>query len=156
MLIGVELIGSGFKGWAGGSGPCSDAIPTDFFAKCPDITAPHALPWGSAQYIGLGFSVFLTILLTERFGSPIMKSASVIMGLLVGCIIGAATGYFDGSGVAAVSQINPKCLENMLINYQIGTGCIFHLGQDVPTHCVRSAGVTDDDNFHYLRLRGCW
>jgi xanthine/uracil permease len=105
MLIGVELISSGFKGWAGGSGPCSDLNPTEFFAKCPDITAVHALPWGSAQYIGLGFSVFVTILLTERFGSPIMKSASVIMGLLVGCIIGAATGYFDGSGVAAVSDI---------------------------------------------------
>lgn len=101
LLIGVELIGVGFKGWAGGSGPCSDLNPLEFFAKCPNITAPHALAWGSAEYIGLGFSVFVTILLTERFGSPIMKSASVIMGLLVGCIIAAATGYFDGSGITA-------------------------------------------------------
>jgi uric acid-xanthine permease len=54
LLIGVDLIGaSGFKNWAGGSGLCSDANPIAFFAKCPDITAPHALPWGSAQYIGL-------------------------------------------------------------------------------------------------------
>lgn len=54
LLIGVELIGSaGFKGWAGGSGLCSAANPTDFFKLCPDITAPHALPWGSAQYIGM-------------------------------------------------------------------------------------------------------
>ncbi|KAF2664354.1 xanthine/uracil permease [Microthyrium microscopicum] len=100
LLIGVDLIGSsGFKGWAGGSGLCAAANPTAFFAKCPDITAPHALPWGSAQYIGLGFSVFVTILLFERFGSPIMKSASVIGGLLVGCIIAGATGYFDSSGI---------------------------------------------------------
>ena len=52
MLIGVNLIGTGFLGWAGGSGPCSDASPTDFFAKCPNIGAKHALPWGSAEYIG--------------------------------------------------------------------------------------------------------
>jgi len=101
MLIGVNLIGTGFLGWAGGSGPCSDADPTDFFALCPNITAKHALPWGSAEYIGLGFSVFVTILLMERFGSPIMKSASVVLGLLVGCIIAAATGYFDSAGIKA-------------------------------------------------------
>lgn len=104
MLIGVELIGSGFKNWAGGNGPCSSYVPNsgqDFFAKCPDIAAPHALPWGSAEYIGLGFLVFLTILLMERFGSPILKSCSVIMGLLTGCIVAAACGYFDDSGITS-------------------------------------------------------
>lgn len=54
MLIGVSLIGTGFKGWAGGSGPCSDpTTATGFFAVCPQLGAPHALPWGSAQYIGM-------------------------------------------------------------------------------------------------------
>ena len=83
MLIGVKLIQTGFKTWAGGSGPCADASPAAFFEKCPNINAHHALPWGSGEYIGLGFVVFITILLMERFGSPIMKSASVIMGLLM-------------------------------------------------------------------------
>lgn len=101
QLIGVYLIKSGFKNWAGGSGPCADASPVAFFAKCPNISAPHALPWGSPEYLGLGFSVFLTIILCERFGSPIMKSTSVITGLLVGCIIAAATGYFNKSGIEA-------------------------------------------------------
>ncbi|KAK4218482.1 permease family-domain-containing protein [Rhypophila decipiens] len=99
MLIGVNLIKSGFKNWAGGNGLCADAEPAPFFASCPNIAAPHALPWGSAEYIGLGFSVFVTIILCERFGSAIMKSTSVILGLLVGCIIAAATGYFDRSGI---------------------------------------------------------
>ncbi|KAJ3563891.1 hypothetical protein NPX13_g8041 [Xylaria arbuscula] len=99
MLIGISLIESGFEGWLGGSGPCSEANPTDFFARCPDITAPHALPWGSAEYLGLGFSVFITIILCERFGSPIMKSTSVVIGLLTGIIIAAATGYFDRSTI---------------------------------------------------------
>ncbi|KAI1146843.1 purine permease [Nemania diffusa] len=101
MLIGINLIESGFKDWLGGSGPCSDATHIAFFDKCPDITAPHALPWGSPEYLGLGFSVFVTIILCERFGSPIMKSTSVIIGLLTGIIIAAATGYFSSSGIDA-------------------------------------------------------
>ena len=52
-----------------------------------------------SDFLGLGFSVFLTIILCERFGSPIMKSTSVVIGLLVGCIIAAACGYFDRSGI---------------------------------------------------------
>ncbi|KAF2501563.1 purine permease [Lophium mytilinum] len=107
MLIGVSLIGTGFEGWAGGSGPCAvPATAVDFFALCPNIAAPHALAWGSAEYIGLGFSVFVTILIMERFGSPIMKSASVIMGLLVGCIIAGACGYFDRSGIDSAPAVS--------------------------------------------------
>ncbi|KAI2622305.1 Xanthine/uracil permease [Hypoxylon sp. NC1633] len=99
MLIGIHLIETAFEDWAGGSGPCAGATHTAFFDACPNIDAPHALPWGSPEYLGLGFSVFLTIILCERFGAPIMKSTSVIIGLLVGCIIAAATGYFDRSGI---------------------------------------------------------
>ncbi|KAI1770302.1 Xanthine/uracil permease [Hypoxylon cercidicola] len=101
MLIGISLIETGFKNWAGGSGSCSDATHSAFFDVCPNVGAPHALPWGSPEYLGLGFSVFLTIILCERFGAPLMKSTSVIIGLLVGCIIAAATGYFDRSGIDA-------------------------------------------------------
>ncbi|KAF4983943.1 hypothetical protein FZEAL_768 [Fusarium zealandicum] len=98
MLIGIKLIKSGFSNWMGGSGGCMTA--TDgLFALCPDINAPHPLPWGSAEFLGLGFSVFLTIIICERFGSPIMKSTSVVIGLLTGCIIAAACGYFDRSGI---------------------------------------------------------
>ncbi|RYP19770.1 hypothetical protein DL767_009590 [Monosporascus sp. MG133] len=106
MLIGLSLIESGFKNWAGGSGPCADAEPAAFFARCPNISAPHSLPWGSPEYLGLGFSVFLTIIFCERFGAPIMKSTSVILGLLVGCIIAAATGYFDRSGIDAAPAVS--------------------------------------------------
>lgn len=106
MLIGVSLLQSGLEGWAGGSGPCQSRPETGFFTVCPNVGAPHALPWGSAQYIGLGFSVFVTIILAERFGSPIMKSLSVIVGLLTGCIIAAATGYFDPSTIAEAPAVS--------------------------------------------------
>jgi hypothetical protein len=46
------LIESGFEDWAGGSGSCSDANPSAYFALCPNIAAPHALPWGSAEFLG--------------------------------------------------------------------------------------------------------
>lgn len=101
MLIGVNLISSGFSNWAGGSGDCSARPETGLFRLCPNINAPHALPWGSAEFIGLGFSVFITIIICERFGAPIMKSTAVVIGLLVGCIIAGATGYFDRSTIDA-------------------------------------------------------
>ncbi|WDK21869.1 uracil-xanthine permease [Colletotrichum graminicola] len=105
MLIGINLIGSGFQNWMGGSGPCANPT-SDFFARCPNIAAPHALPWGSAEYLGLGFSVFITIILCERFGAPIMKSTSVVIGLLVGCIVAAACGYFDRSGIDSAPAVS--------------------------------------------------
>ena len=102
-LIGVSLIQSAFQGWAGGSGSpgCIDRPASGTFSVCPMEGAPHALPWGSAEYIGLGFSVFVTIIICERFGSPIMKSCAVVLGLLVGCIIAGATGYFSSTGIDA-------------------------------------------------------
>jgi NCS2 family nucleobase:cation symporter-2 len=73
---------------------------------CPFNEAPHALPWGSAEFIGLGFSVFITIIICERFGSPIMKSLSVVLGLLTGCIIAGATGYFDKSSIDSAPAVS--------------------------------------------------
>jgi uric acid-xanthine permease len=105
-LIGVNLIRSGFQNWAGGSGTCNTRPTTGIFQLCPNINAPRPLPWGSAEFIGLGFSVFVTIILCERFGAPIMKSTAVVIGLLVGCIIAAACGYFDRSGIDASPAVS--------------------------------------------------
>lgn len=103
LLIGASLIESGMKDWAGGSGCGSDPSAR---ALCPSAGAPHALPWGSAEFIGLGFLVFVTIILCERFGSPIMKSCAVVVGLLVGCIVAAACGYFDRSGIDSAPVVS--------------------------------------------------
>ena len=99
LLIGVSLVMTGFQDWAGGSGSCSSRPSSGPYSLCPQVGAPHALPWGSAEFIGLGFVVFLTIILCERFGSPIMKSSAIVLGLLVGCIVAAACGYFSSSGI---------------------------------------------------------
>ncbi|EMC93459.1 hypothetical protein BAUCODRAFT_37143 [Baudoinia panamericana UAMH 10762] len=99
LLIGVSLIASGFEDWAGGAGNCMARPTSGIFELCPTIYAPHPLQWGSAEFIGLGFLVFVTIIICERFGSPIMKSCAVVLGLLVGCIVAAACNYFDRSGI---------------------------------------------------------
>ncbi|CCH42123.1 Purine permease [Wickerhamomyces ciferrii] len=93
LIIGIHLIGTGFQDWLGGSG-CSSGK-----TLCPSDSAPHALSWGSAEFIGLGFLVFVVIIICEKWGAPIMKSCAVIIGLLVGCIVAAATNYFDRSGI---------------------------------------------------------
>jgi xanthine/uracil permease len=92
---------SGFQDWAGGSGTCASRPTSGPYQLCPSNDAPHALPWGSAEFIGLGFLVYVTIILSERFGSPIMKSCAVVVGLLVGCIVAAACGYFSDAGITA-------------------------------------------------------
>ncbi|CAR30809.1 hypothetical protein ZYGR_0P01110 [Zygosaccharomyces rouxii] len=87
LTIAVPLIQTGFQDWVGGSG-CVGEI-------CPSKGAPQAAPWGSAKFIGLGFLVYVTIILCEKYGPPILKSCAVIVGLLVGCIVAAACGYFQ-------------------------------------------------------------
>jgi NCS2 family nucleobase:cation symporter-2 len=99
LLIGIKLVATGFQKWAGGSGACKSRPETGLFSMCPNINAPHPLPWGSAEFIGLGFSVYVTIILCEKWGAPIMKSCAVVVGLLVGCIIAGAVGYFDKSTI---------------------------------------------------------
>ncbi|KAF2145261.1 uncharacterized protein K452DRAFT_203831, partial [Aplosporella prunicola CBS 121167] len=105
LLIGVSLVQTGFQDWAGGSGECYSA-PMGMYALCPSTAAPRPLPWGSAEFVGLGFLVFVAIVLCERFGSPLMKSTAVVCGLLVGCIVAGACGYFDRSGIDASPAVS--------------------------------------------------
>lgn len=88
-LMGASLVESGITNWAGGSGSCA----TNHAVKC--TIGGQEQYWGSAPLIGLGFVSFATIILCEIFGSPFLRSASVFVGLVVGMIVAAATGYFD-------------------------------------------------------------
>ncbi|KAG0052872.1 hypothetical protein BGZ83_002020 [Gryganskiella cystojenkinii] len=99
FLIGAKLIGTGLTQWAGGSGPCSAMPAEGFFSVCPNLGAPNAAPWASPQWIGLGFLVFMTIMFVEFFGSPFMRNAQVVIGLIVGLVVAAATGYTDTSAL---------------------------------------------------------
>lgn len=93
LLIGSHLVKSGFSDWIGGS------------ACVGKLCGVKNLPWGSAQFIGLGFSVYVSIILFEKWGSPIMKSCAVVLGLLVGCIVAAACGYFSSSEISQAPAV---------------------------------------------------
>ncbi|TPX37696.1 hypothetical protein SmJEL517_g00737 [Synchytrium microbalum] len=99
LLIGADLTSAGLQAWAGGAGPCISRPATGFFSACPNILAPKPYAWGDARFIGLGFSVFASIYLVEIFGSPFMRNIQVVLGLLVGCVISAAAGYWDTSAI---------------------------------------------------------
>ncbi|KAG7098704.1 hypothetical protein E1B28_000617 [Marasmius oreades] len=106
LMIGASLIGSsGIQNWGGGSNDCSSRPSSGFFQLCPNIQAPRPLPWGSPEFVGLGFLSFFSILLTEIFGSPFFKNISIIVGLAVGCIVAGAAGYIDGSSIQSAPAI---------------------------------------------------
>ncbi|GLI64085.1 hypothetical protein VaNZ11_007254 [Volvox africanus] len=133
MLIGVHLISAGFKNWGGGAfcadnwlhGPSTSPcmLPSKFpngtmlfnrtatcyvapGLKCGDKTKTEVfLPFGSQQYIGLGFIVFFTIIFLEVFGSPFMRNASVILALLFGYLIAACI-KFEGKKYVITDKID--------------------------------------------------
>ncbi|OAD66524.1 hypothetical protein PHYBLDRAFT_178416 [Phycomyces blakesleeanus NRRL 1555(-)] len=99
FLIGLSLIASGFKDWAGGSGSCMDRPATGMYSVCPNLGAPNAKPWGDPAYLGLGLVVYVSIVLIEYFGSPFLKNIQMVAGLIIGIIVAAATGYIDHSTI---------------------------------------------------------
>ncbi|KAJ7587007.1 xanthine/uracil permease [Mycena floridula] len=106
LMIGASLIGSsGIPNWGGGSNDCKSFPATGIFQLCPTIFAPRPLPWGSPEFIGLGFLSFVSIILTELFGSPFLKNISIIVGLAVGCIVAGAAGYIDNSSIKSAPAI---------------------------------------------------
>jgi xanthine/uracil permease len=89
----------------GGSNDCHLRPDTGIFALCPTIYAPKPYVWGNARFLGLGFASFITIVLVEIFGSPFLRNASIICGLVVGMIIAGAAGYVDSSSIKTAPAV---------------------------------------------------
>ena len=113
MLIGAGLTATGIKYWGGGA-VCAEMAwknnpqvynlvgfgpnyGTERVAPFPGGTAGGKAtcdgngdvikPFGSSEYVALGFSVVLMLILVELFGSPFMKNANVIIALLFGYFV---------------------------------------------------------------------
>ena len=79
MLIGIELTSAGMQNWGGGA----NCYPPHEGGVCTG-NGNVLLPFGNAEYIGLGFFVFSCIIVFEIFGSPFMRNGSVFLSLILG------------------------------------------------------------------------
>mmetsp|Transcript_33398 Transcript_33398/g.38875 ORF Transcript_33398/g.38875 Transcript_33398/m.38875 type:complete len:573 (+) Transcript_33398:94-1812(+) len=106
ILIGVALTGTGMKYWGGGA-VCAemvwknheqivnnDIVITDNPGPLCFI-GETAMGYGQTQYIGLGFTVIVSLVVIELFGSVFMKNCNVIIALLIGYFV-AAVSNLDG------------------------------------------------------------
>ena len=80
------------------------------------------LPFGSPEYVGLGFSVVFMLILVELFGSPFMKNCNVIIALLFGYMCaGAATHnglkYVPDTKIESAEPITFAWVENFPIGF---------------------------------------
>jgi xanthine/uracil permease len=62
------------------------------WVKCGD-NGEVFLPFGAAEYVGLGFSVFTFLVITEMFGSPFVRNCQVAIALLAGFAVSAIATY---------------------------------------------------------------
>mmetsp|Transcript_26037 Transcript_26037/g.47220 ORF Transcript_26037/g.47220 Transcript_26037/m.47220 type:complete len:556 (+) Transcript_26037:222-1889(+) len=109
-LLGVALTGTGMKYWGGGV-VCAEMIWKEHsqvvdsvgfgqpVSNVPGATCTGngkvVLPYGSTEYIGLGFSVLAFLVVIELFGSTFMKNSNVILALLFGYMIAGLSNYDD-------------------------------------------------------------
>lgn len=100
FLIGVSLVGAGVKSWGGGDG-CYKSLNSG--GVC--IVGDSALPYGSAEYIGLGFFVMCIIVFIEMFGSVFMRSCSFAIALLIGYALAAGTVDRNGNSYVSMDPV---------------------------------------------------
>lgn len=89
FLIGVNLVGVGIQQWGGGGNCLSDPG-----SSCN--VGYSELPYGSTEFIGLGFLVMSTIIFIELFGSPFLRSCGIAVALLFGYLVASLSTDSNG------------------------------------------------------------
>eukprot|EP00270_Netrium_digitus_P013892 TRINITY_DN4665_c0_g1_i1.p1 TRINITY_DN4665_c0_g1~~TRINITY_DN4665_c0_g1_i1.p1 ORF type:complete len:627 (+),score=101.00 TRINITY_DN4665_c0_g1_i1:206-1882(+) len=90
ILIGFALVATGIRYWGGGV-YCGQQVLTS--KPLCNTNGEVQLPFGSRQYLLLGFCTFITLVFVELFGSPFMRNIQVVLGLLVGMIFASSLTY---------------------------------------------------------------
>lgn len=85
LTIGLTLLANGIN-WLGG-GPAATAAGT----------------FGNLTYIAVGMAVMIFTLLLQHYGKGILKSGSILFGMVFGYIIAIPLGMVDFSGVREAS-----------------------------------------------------
>lgn len=109
-LIGVALTGTGMKYWGGGvvcaeeiwkqNAQVVDSVGPTFqgyaVSNIPSAICSNGqvqLPYGSTEFIGLGFTVLCSLVVIEMFGSTFMKNCNVIIALMIGYLFAIFSNY---------------------------------------------------------------
>ncbi|KAL7537759.1 hypothetical protein ACHAWF_005889 [Thalassiosira exigua] len=137
-LIGVALTGTGMKYWGGGTvcaemiwkehaqvvdsvGPTFQGYPVSNVPSAICSNGQVALPYGSTEYIGLGFSVLCFLVVIELFGSIFMKNCNVILALLFGYFVAGVSSY-NGDPYVDTSKIENAPVVDFLWTQWFGIG----------------------------------
>ncbi|KAJ9477104.1 Purine permease [Pseudozyma hubeiensis] len=99
LLIAIKLVGESAIPSFGGGSSCHGTGQL-----CPG-TDHRAYVWGDAHYLGLGFLSFMTVVVTEIFGSPSMRNASIAIGLLFPLVVAGPLGYMTSAPIDAARPI---------------------------------------------------
>eukprot|EP00956_Cyclotella_meneghiniana_P000507 scaffold557_cov75-Cyclotella_meneghiniana.AAC.9 len=135
-LIGVALVGTGMKYWGGGT-VCAEMIWKEHSQVVDSVgfgmpvsnvpsaictgSGQVALPYGSPEYIGLGFSVLCFLVVIELFGSTFMKNCNVLLALLFGYLIAGLSNY-EGLPYVDSSKISDAPWVDFLWTQWFGIG----------------------------------
>mmetsp|Transcript_20709 Transcript_20709/g.26808 ORF Transcript_20709/g.26808 Transcript_20709/m.26808 type:complete len:701 (-) Transcript_20709:468-2570(-) len=96
LLIGGSLISSGIKYVGGGVFCAENDLSRSASFGSPQFCNENGnvvLPFGSPEYVGLGFSVIAMSTFLQYFGSPFLKSTFLFWGLIFGCFVSGITSY---------------------------------------------------------------
>lgn len=99
FLIGLNLTGVGVNSWGGG-GDCY----ADPDAVCSQV-GNSKLPYGSSEYIGLGFFVLTMIVFIELFGSQFLRSCGIAIALLIGFLVAAVSTDRNGGSYVNLDAV---------------------------------------------------
>jgi len=114
LLLGITLTGTGMKYWGGGV-VCAEmgwktheqlnGLEVPLYPSPLCDNGETNLPYGSAEYIGLGFIVLATLIVIEMFGSVFMKNCNVMIALIIGYLV-ATLSTKDGKSFATADNVS--------------------------------------------------
>lgn len=79
ILLGLELMISSIQLWGGGIGCANPATPQELCQLNGDVK----LPFGSAEYLGLGFFVVVLFIICELVGTPFTRHNILSLSVLI-------------------------------------------------------------------------
>jgi NCS2 family nucleobase:cation symporter-2 len=99
MTIGMHLLPVGVQYFAGGAAAEANAsIMQNLIAQgkeVPPNVAALAAQYASWQNLVIGFSVFIVILLLQRFAKGMLKISAILIGIIVGYVIALVLGQVN-------------------------------------------------------------